>query len=147
MAEAITLVPYGELHKFIPLFTPILWKSELVSNGRSSVDDIIKFLYTGEMNLWAIFDDETRAIYGYVVTEIKQYPQSKLLVLQYCAGDPGAIEASGDLVFETLENFAKDGGCDGLEFFGRPGWGPFARKFGCTTQTVIYEKFFYRDEA
>jgi len=142
MASAVTLVPYGELHRFIPLVTPVIWKSEIMTRGRSSIDDIFKFLFNGSMHLWIVFDDESEKIHGYVMTEIKEYPRCKMLVMQYCAGDNGAIEAAGELVFGTLESFAKDGGCAGIEFLGRPGWAPLAKRLGCTVQTIMYEKYF-----
>lgn len=141
MNAVISIIPNGLIYKFIPALAHHLERSEYWSKGRSNVDDIVRFIYTGQMQLWVIFDEEEKSI-GYVVTEIKQYPQSKMLVWQYGAGDYGVLEATNDLVFETIERFAKDTGCNGLEVFGRPGWKREAKRYGFNSQTVMYEKFF-----
>jgi hypothetical protein len=141
MAYAVSLVPFGYLHAVLPQLSAQLQKSEFWTNGRASVDDIIRFLYNGHMQLWIAHVDGQQFL-GYVITEIKEYPRCKMLVMQYCAGDTGSLEDVGDLVFETLERYAKDAGCSGIEFFGRPGWTPHAKKHGCTVQTVVYEKYF-----
>lgn len=142
MALTVTYIPYGQLSYVLPKLVHNLEKSELWTRGRASVDDIVKFLYTQYMQLWAIHDPEHEDIWGYVITELKQYPKCKMLVIQYSAGDYGSLELSGDVVFEELEEFAKAEGCQGIEFFGRPGWRNHARKHGCTAQTVVYEKYF-----
>jgi hypothetical protein len=142
MALTVTYVPYGQLSYVLPKLVHNLQKSELWTKGRANIDDIVRFLYTTHMQLWAVHDPELEDVWGYVITEIKQYPKAKFLVMQYSAGDIGSLELSGDVVFETLEKFAKAEGCSGIEFFGRPGWRNHARKHGCTSSYVVYEKFF-----
>jgi hypothetical protein len=142
MTYGFTFIPYGRLSFVLPSLMGYLAKSEFWTRGRASVDDIIKFLFTGQMQLWAIFDEETHQTYGYIITEIKQYPQYKMFIWQYGAGEIGVLEATNGLVFETLEKAAKDSGCDGIEIMGRPGWKREAKRFGCTSETVMYEKFF-----
>jgi hypothetical protein len=138
----ISLVPFGYLHTVLPAITPFLDRSEFWSHGRSSIDDIIKFLYTGQMHLWVVYEGEFEHMHAYLITEIKQYPQAKMFTIQYCAGDPGVLKASGSKVFSTMESAARDSKCAGIEFFGRPGWGQYVKEFGCTVQTVVYEKHF-----
>lgn len=142
MAYTVSYVPYGKLCYVLPHLVENLHKSELWTKGRASVDDIIRFLYLGQMHLWYVFDPDTQAEDGYVITEVKEYPRCKMLVVQYCAGDIGVLEGSRDVVFNTLERFAKDAGCSGVEFFGRPGWTPHAKQHGYTVRTVVYEKHF-----
>lgn len=141
MPLAVSLIPFGYLHKVLPPLSQQLQKSEFWTNGRAEVDDIIRFLYNGQMQLW-IAHEGSDELLGYIISEIKEYPRCKMLVMQYCAGDFGSLESVGDLMFETLERYAKDAGCAGIEFFGRPGWTPHAKKHGCTVQTVVYEKYF-----
>jgi len=142
MSYAVTYIPYGQISYVLPSLVGNLEKSELWTKGRANIDDIVKFLYTQYMQLWAVHDPDLQVLHGYVITEIKQYPKCKMLVMQYSAGDEGVLEGSGDLVFETLEKFAKDEGCNGIEFFGRPGWRNHARKHGCTSSMTVFEKFF-----
>ena len=80
-----SLVPYGVLSTAIPKVIKYLEVSESWTRGRSTTDDILKFLFTGQMQLWVVLDD--KEIYGQIITEIKQYPQCKMLVIQYCSGE------------------------------------------------------------
>jgi hypothetical protein len=43
---------------------------------------------------------------------------------------------------ETAEKFARDAGCAGVEFIGRPGWRNVAKEQGYEVQSVVYQKFF-----
>jgi len=142
MTFEVTLIPYGQLSYTLPILIHNLQKSELWTKGRANIDDIVRFLYTQYMQLWAVHNPETEEVWGYVLTEIKQYPKCKMLVFQYSAGDEGVLNNAGDKVFAELEKFAKSEGCQGIEFFGRPGWRNHARKHGCKSETVVYEKFF-----
>lgn len=142
MALTITYIPYGNLSYVLPKMVHNLQKSELWTRGRANVDDIVQFLYTRYMQLWALHDPDNEDIWGYVITEIKQYPKCKMLVIQYSAADTGTLDLVDDVAFGTLEEFAKAEGCHGIEFFGRPGWRTSARKYGYKHQTVVYEKFF-----
>jgi hypothetical protein len=142
MTYNITYIPYGRLSATLPTLMQYLYKSEPWTGGRASVDDIVRYLYIGQMQLWAIFDQETLHTHGYVITEIKQYPQYKMFVWQYGAGEPGLIENTRDLVVGTLEQAAKDSKCDGMEIMGRPGWKRAVREAGFVSEHVLYEKFF-----
>lgn len=84
---------------------------------------------------------EGNTIYGHVIVEVKQYPQCKMLTVQYCAGEPNHMQHVEEEMFETLEKFAKDAGCAGVEFVGRPGWRKTANKYGYEVQDVMYQKF------
>jgi hypothetical protein len=138
----ITLVPYGQISYVIPSLIKYLEKSEGWTHGRSSVDDIVRFVLTGQMHLWAVYEPDTEHIYGYVITEVKQYPQCKMLVIQYCAMEPNHMRHVEEVMHETSERFAKTMGCAGIEFFGRPGWEPHVKKRGFTVKTIVFEKFF-----
>jgi ABC-type molybdate transport system substrate-binding protein len=142
MNLSISLVPYGQISYMVQPLIKYLQKSEDWTKGRSSVDDIVRFVLTGQMQLWVVFDPETQKIHGYVITEIKQYPQSKMFVIQYCAMEPNHMKYVDEVMHETADRFARDAGCAGVEFFGRPGWEPHVKKRGYTVKTVVFEKFF-----
>lgn len=135
------LVPHSFITRTLPHLVKFLEKSEYWSNGRASIDDIVGFLYSGQMNLW-VGVYEGGIVVGYLMTEVKQYPKKKLLNVQYCAADTGVLDKAGEKIFGILEQFARDGGCSGIEFFGRPGWAPHAKSQGFDTRTVVYEKHF-----
>jgi hypothetical protein len=142
MNLSISLVPYGQISYMVSPLIKYLQKSEDWTKGRSSVDDIVRFVLTGQMQLWVVYEPESQEIYGYVITEIKQYPQSKMFVIQYCAMEPNHMKHVEDVMHETADRFARDAGCAGIEFFGRPGWEPHVKKRGYTVKTVVFEKFF-----
>jgi len=124
----------------IPALLPYLAESEKWSKGRASVDDILRFVLNQQMQLWVVHEENT--IYGHVVTEIKEYPRCKMLVVQYCAGESDHMQYVDDEIFDLLDRFAKDAGCSGIEFVGRPGWRKQAEKYGFEVRSVMYQKFF-----
>jgi hypothetical protein len=138
----ISLIPYGQISYMVAPLLRFLQESESWTKGRSSVDDIVRFVLTGQMQLWVVFDPDTQEIHGYVITEIKQYPQSKMFVIQYCAMNPNHMRYVEDSMHEKADRFARDAGCAGIEFFGRPGWEPHVKKRGYAVKTVVFEKFF-----
>jgi len=138
----VTLIPYGQICQLVPSLMRYLTISETWTNGRANVDDIVKFLLNGQMHLWAVYDPDSNTVYGYVITEIKQYPQKRMLVAQYCAGEPNHMQYVQDKAFGVLDEVAVKAGCDGIEFFGRPSWRPYAKQYGYAVQTVVYEKHF-----
>lgn len=142
MTYGITWVPYGRITAVLPQLLGYLNMSEFYTHGRADVDDIVRTLYSGQDLLWAVFEEDTDKIVGFVITEIKQYPQRKMLFWKYTAGDIGILGDVEELVHNTIERFAKDTNCDGLEAIGRHGWKPQAKKFGYTPYMVMYEKFF-----
>ena len=136
----ISLVPVGQVGATVPAVLPYLQISAEWTHGRASVDDILKFIFEGRMHLWAVHEDGV--VHGHIITEVKQYPQCKLLVIQYCAMQPGTMESVEDQMQEIAARFAKDAGCAGIEFVGRPGWRRTANKYGYDVQSVVYQKFF-----
>lgn len=138
----VAIIPFGQLAYVLPGLMPYFEKSEKWSKGRALVDDIIGFIYSGRMQLWAVYDEEDQRLYGYTITEIKDYPQCKMFVVQYCAAEPHCMKLVEDEMFFILESAARSAGCAGIEFFGRPGWEPHVKQHGYTSKTVVYEKYF-----
>jgi len=138
----ISLVPFGHISKTIPSILGYLEESESWSRGRSKVDDILRFVLAGQMQLWVVFSKEEQVIYGHIITEVKQYPQFKMFVIQYCCIEPHHMQYIEDKMQDIAERFAKDSGCVGIELVGRPGWGKKLEKYGYTPKDIVYERFF-----
>ena len=136
----MALIPPGMVADTIPQLLPYLKSSQEWTRGRSTVDDILRFVLNGQMQLW--IGHEEGKIYGHVITEVKEYPRCRMLVVQYCAGEPNHMQYVDEEMFDLLDRFAKDAGCSGIEFVGRPGWRKQARKYGFEVQSVMYQKFF-----
>lgn len=136
----ISLVPHGAVIGLVPSLLSHLRTSAQWTRGRATVDDIVQMVLSGQMQLWAVHD--AQHIRGHVITEIKVYPQCKMLTVQYCAMEPGTLEQVEDAMQDVAARFAKDAGCAGIEFVGRPGWRATAKKYGYEVQSVMYQKFF-----
>ncbi len=136
----ISLVPTGQIAGVIPAVLPYLQESVLWARGRVSTDDLLRFVLNGQMQLWVAHESGT--VHGHIMTEIKQYPQCKMLTIQYCAMVPGTLEAVEVEMQDVAQRFAKDAGCAGIEFVGRPGWRATAKTYGYDVQSVMYQKFF-----
>jgi hypothetical protein len=136
------IVPNGQQTIWVSKLLPYLKKSEIWSRGRCNVDDIVRFVVTGQLLLWAVYNPENQQAFGFVITETKEYPRGKMLVLQYCAGEPGAMALVDDEMQASFEDFARKAGCMGIEFYGRLGWRNQTKKYGYTSKSVVYEKFF-----
>ena len=124
----------------VPALLPYLHESQQWSRGRALMDDLLRFILNGQMHLWVVH--ENRGVAGHVITEIKTYPQCKMLTIQYCAMETGTLDEINEKMQDVATRFAKDAGCAGIEFVGRPGWRATAREYGYTVQSVMYQKFF-----
>lgn len=136
----IVLIPPGSITASLPVVLDYLRVSAQWTGGRADVDDLARFLLNGQMQLWAVVNDN--GVFGHLMTEFKQYPRLKILAVQYCAADPHSMDRVEAAAFGTLEQFAKDAGCAGVEFVGRPGWKKSALKHGYETRSVTYQKMF-----
>lgn len=140
MSLELSLVPKGMISHVIPAVLPYLQVSEKWTRGRAKVDDLLEFILTGRMQLWVVLDQDH--VYGHLITEIKQYPQCKMFVVQYCAMKPHILEMVEDKMQELAERYAKETGCAGIEFTGRPGWTKSMKKYGYDVRSVMFQKFF-----
>jgi len=138
----LSYIPRGILTEVVAQILPYLPKSEDWSAGRSQVDDIVAFLYSGKMHLIGVYDNDTQRMHGYLICEVKEYPQYKMLLMQYTAGEPGIMASVEEKTHKFVEDLAKAFGCKGIEFVGRPGWKKTMLKHGYSADTIVYEKFF-----
>ncbi len=99
----LTLPEYLPLLRTVPLET-------------MSVDNILYYLSTGALQLWAYGLFET-----ILITEIVHHPKYSVLVLKFGAGKitPEIIRGGRDVVVP----WAKTYGCTKVEVVGRKGWG------------------------
>lgn len=147
MKYGISIVPYGGLTKVLGGLNTYLTKAAEITSGRSCVDDIACQFYLGRYNLWVTFNEDSGAIFGFFATEIKHYPQRRLLCIQHCVIDAGQMEPLEGLMQDIAERFAKDNGCSGIEFVGRPGWRKYAKEQGFAAQTTVFSRFFEEEKA
>jgi hypothetical protein len=138
----ISLVPYGVFTSILSGLSKHLEIAARWSAGRSSADDIVRMIMVGQYNLWVVIDTDNKALVGFFATELKQYPQRRMLCVQHCVVDPGHLKELEPRIEELGIRFAQDNGCTGIEFVGRPGWRKYARVNGYASHSVVYQKFF-----
>jgi hypothetical protein len=139
----LSLVPYQYLADVVPRVLPYIKVSEQWTRGRSTATDLLSFIFSGRMQLWIVLDEQN--IYGHLITEVKEYRQCKMFVIQHCAMEPHIMVNVEDKMQELAEKYAKEAGCAGIEFVGRPGWSKSMKKYGYDVQSVMFQKFF-KDE-
>ena len=138
----ISLVPYGMISQMLAKLQKHLETAAKWTTGRSLADDIARLILIGQYNLWVVFDTETTNVIGFFATEIKQYPQRRMLVVQHVVIDSQHLEGLEPRIEELGTRFAKDNGCTGIEFVGRPGWRRYSKRQGYPSQGVMYQRFF-----
>jgi len=105
--------------------------------GRFTAKDMLDDLLAKDQQLWISFDIETKIIAGFLITEVMEYPQTKMLMLHFTGGKDFKSWVSDGL--PKIQKFAKDNGCSKLESRGRPGWEKLWKGHGYTKRFVHYE--------
>lgn len=88
------------------------------THGRYEVDDILTQLLDDTHLLWVAFEEGKAK--GAVVTHFAMYPRKKFLGCPFVTGDEFSTWKKPML--ETLQKFAAENGCEGLEATARLGW-------------------------
>ena len=131
----IALVPKKD---YIPCFYAIhdyLEKSAKYTYGRFTADDIKQNLLTTNKQLWVAYKNVQ--IYGFVVTEVVNYPKMKTLMMHFTGGVH--LNKWKNDMLKTLQAFAKETNCDVIESYGRKGWGKVFEKDGYKPRFIYYE--------
>lgn len=136
----LTHVPYGHVHEVYGYIVPYIAKAAEWTFGRMNVDDISASLFSNAVQLWVVFDPESREVHGYLSTEIRNYPQSRQFVVLNCGGRDGSLDACVDKVFDRFEQYALENECDGIEITGRPAWSKFVKDRGYEMPQRSYYK-------
>jgi hypothetical protein len=131
----VSLVPteyvdtcWSKVEKFIE-------KAAKYTYGRYTTSNIYDIVKEGDYQLWVAFEGET--FKGAVVTNIMNYPQKKILCMQFCGGEE--LKLWKQPMLDILKRFARDLGCEGIESTGRPGWAKIFENDGYKATWVTYE--------
>jgi len=143
MQVEVEHVPPGRIFEALGCIQALVQESVEWTEGRMDADDIARLALAPQSQLWIVIDTDTGVIHGYLLTEVKRYPRKFMFQVHHCAMRPHTKALVEEQMHKTMEQFARDQGCWGVEFFGRPGWKKHAKTFGYETQTVVYEKHFY----
>jgi hypothetical protein len=101
----------------------------------------MEFLYAsilnGNQQLWLAFDAENN-IDGVGTTEILQYPEKRMIAVQFLGGD-----RFNDWVWDMLEkfkDFGRDNDCTGIEATARMGFWKWLEQDDFSRSYVVYER-------
>ena len=107
------------------------------SNGYARAEHIKKEILDNKMQLWILWDSETKEYYGVCVTEIIQRPLQRCLNIKIMTG---RHRDKWQHLIKHVEEFAWKNNCDLLELVARPGWKKILKPFGYTESHVLLEK-------
>lgn len=130
----VSLVPPELVRGLWPRVFPYLSSAAEYTFGRYEPEDIVEFVLSGQAHLWIVLDGDD--IKGVTITRFWQYPRKNCLDLVFLAGDDGF--SWKDEMLSTLQNWARDSGCDVIEASGRAG---LARAFKDDGYRVLWQVF------
>ena len=113
--NVVTRVPSEDVEFIWSQVSPLLEKA---LDESYSIVDILYGIITDRMQLFISWTNDR--VESAVVTEIAQYPQSK--VLRYFLAGGNNLENWLERIQEVIEKFAKKEKCTHLEVAGRKGW-------------------------
>jgi hypothetical protein len=137
ITHTITIAPTNYLHALWPDVEAQLERAVIRSNGRWTMEVLFNVIATGQQQLWLAFDED-KNIDGVGTTEIVNYPNKKMLAIQFLGGD-----RFNDWVWEMLERFnkfAKETDCHGIEATARQGFWKWLSQDDFKQSYVVYEK-------
>ena len=112
---------------------PWIEKALTYAEGIYDTEDVLLRLLKGEAELWP-------AENCFVITEMVQYPQARLMNFFLAGGETGSMEEL-ERMLSSLEGFARDHKCDAVTLSGRPGWmKSFLASSGYRRQSVTMVK-------
>ena len=136
----VTLVPHHYMMTIWSEVEKYLQKAVDRSKGRWTIDYLKKSIEKAEQQLWVVFTEEDNDIIGAATTEFVYYPNSKKVAVQYLGGENLPDWAWNYLT--TVEAWAKDNKCDGIECTARFGLWKWLGKSGWEKSYTIFEKRF-----
>lgn len=107
------------------------------SNGYARAEHIKKEILDNKMQLWILWDSETKEYYGVCVTEIIQRPLQRCLNIKIMTG---RHRDKWQHLIKHVEEFAWENNCDLLELVARPGWKKVLKQYGYKESHVLLEK-------
>lgn len=136
MTIHVSFVPKEHIRTVWADIEPHMEKAAEYTYGRYTADDILDSMLQYDFDLWIAFN-EGQHILGIVVTRFIQYPRKKYLDLVFLGGDEGFTWK--DPMLKTLQHWAYDNHCDGIESAGRLGWSRVFKADGYKMLWQTYE--------
>ena len=107
------------------------------SHGRWSMDSLKEAILQGTQQLWVVYEGD-QPIKGVATTEIQDYPNKRMLAIQYLGGRD--LNGWAFSMLEILENFAKATQCQGIEATARKGFWKWMKDYEYQNAYTVFEK-------
>jgi hypothetical protein len=130
----VSLIPAEFVSGLLPKLFPHINKAAKYTFGRYEPEDIVDAVLDEEAHLWVVIEGED--ILGVTITRFWQYPRKKCLDVMFLGGEDW--DEWRDNMFDILQRWASDNGCDAIESSGRTG---FARVFKSRGYTPLWQVF------
>lgn len=130
----VSVIPTEHVLNVWPQVVGYIEDALVYTYGRYEAEDILEQLIDGNQLLWIAF--EGSKIKGVVVTRFIYYPRKKYLGCPIVSGDE--FDTWKLPMLDTLQMWASDNGCEGLEATARLGW---ARKFKSDGYEALWQTF------
>ena len=137
ITHTITMVPPNYLNSLWPDVREQLARAIKRSHGRWNMEFLYASILNGNQQLWLSFDAENN-IDGVGTTEILQYPEKRMIAVQFLGGD-----RVNDWVWDMLEkfkDFGRDNDCTGIEATARMGFWKWLEQDDFSRSYVVYER-------
>jgi len=118
------------------------------ANGERSLEQVYAQLLAGQLALWiaigyASKKDKKESIMGAMITQLIQYPNTRVLALPYIGSKPHTIHkwfgpAWGD--DSPILEYAKATGCSRIEGYARDGWLKYIEPIGFKKAYITVQK-------
>ena len=110
------------------------------SRGRYDIFNVRREIESGSQHLWLLFRGENEMILA-ATTMFCFYPLKKNLAVVFLgSNDDSCWIKHREIIVNTLEDFARENGCDGIEATGREGWVRVLSPFGWEKAFTVVEK-------
>jgi hypothetical protein len=119
------LVCVGLDLKFWPVAKEYLKASIEMNRGSLTEEDVYNLIQDKKMQLWGIHDGDLKAVF---TTMVVNYFREKRLRLVMIGGHE--MDNWLEITAESMDRFARENGCSGIELWGRRGWVKKLERFG-----------------
>lgn len=120
------------------LVKPFVSKALAFANGEVDENMLLAKVVVGQVQLWVVYEVETRCVKGVATTSILQYDRLQALRIITMAGQD--FDKWGEDLHEALLSYAEEHGCSRLEAAGRKGLGVLLARFGFEQKYVTFVK-------
>lgn len=118
-----------------PEIDSVMRASVATTNGKFSMDDVLKGVLEDVYVLWCVFIDGE--LVAALTTRIIPYAERRGLALDWIGGT--RMREWLPTAHEIMETHAKNNGCTHLEGYGRKAWGRWLAKYGWEPEYVAYK--------